>query len=636
MRFSSIAFLLIGASVWAPGAAAQNAGEWLAYGGDNRAAKYSPLDQIDARNVHDLKIAWRWRSTDQEIWKAHSDLAAGEFQATPIMIGGVLYTSTAMSQVAAIDPATGKTIWVFNPETWRVKMPTTKGFQHRGVAYWSDGKQGRIMIATGDSKLIALDAKTGTRIASFGDNGVVDLRVVGLVRQVSGPPLLYGHTSAVVVSNGVLVVGSYISDRAFDRFSPPGDVRGFDVRTGKLLWVFHTVPQEGEFGTGTWENESWKYTGAANVWAPISADDELGYVYLPVSTPTNNFSGVDRPGSGLFGDSLVCLNVKTGQRVWHFQFVHHGLWDYDTPAAPNLVDITVGGKRIKAVAQVTKQGFTYVFNRVTGEPVWPIEERPVPQSTRPGEKSWPTQPFPTKPPAFDLQGVTEDDLINFTPELRAEALEILKRYKYGPLFTPPDAKIPTIFMPGWLGGANWFGAAADPETGMLYVPSATAPLAYPLRAAAAGAGDNDNIAAAGGFLGGPRGLPLFKPPFSRVTAIDLNRGEIAWTAPLGDGPRDHPALKDLHVAPLGTPYARGRALLTKTLLFVVETDAREPRGPSTLHAFDKQTGKEIGRIPLTNTVMDVPMTYQAGSKQYIVVGCGARTAPHELIALSLP
>ena len=278
-------------------AAAQNIDEWFAYGGDNRAAKYSPLDQINARNVQQLKIAWRWASPDQQLLAAHQDLRAGEFQATPILVAGVLYTSTAMSQVAAIDPVTGKTIWIFDPETWRVKMPTTKGFQHRGVAYWSDGKQGRILIATGDSHLIALDAKTGKKLASFGDNGVVDLRTVGLLRPVSGPPELYGHTSAVVICRDVLIVGSYISDRAFDRFSPPGDVRGFDVRTCKLLWVFHTVPQQGEFGTDTWENESWKYTGAANVWAPISADDQLGYVYLPVSTTPAGRAGYARTPS---------------------------------------------------------------------------------------------------------------------------------------------------------------------------------------------------------------------------------------------------------------------------------------------------------------------------------------------------
>lgn len=606
-------------------------GSWPAYGADNRASKYSPLDQINKRNVNQLRIAWRWESPDSEILKQHSDLRPGEFQVTPIMIGGVLYASTAMSQVVAIDARTGKTIWRFDPETWRVKRPNTKGFQTRGVAWWSAGQQARIFMAAGDSRLIALDAKTGKKILSFGEDGEINLRKVGLSRPVEGPSELYGNSSPPIICRDVVVVGGYISDRATQRPMPPGDVRGFDVRTGKLLWTFHTIPQPGEFGNETWENDSWKHNGNTNVWAPMSADDELGYVYLPVSTPTGNFSGKERPGNGLFGESLVCVEAKTGKRVWSFQLVHHGVWDYDLPAAPNLVDITVDGRRIKAVAQVTKQGFCYVFDRVTGKPVWPIEERPVPQSKVPGEKTSPTQPFPTRPPAFERQGVTIDDLIDFTPELRAEAIGILKKFEYGPLFTPPGEN-PTILMPGAVGGANWNGAAVDPETGWLYVPSVTAPLVYPPR-------DPANATEMVGpvrLLRGRQGLPLFKPPYGRITAIDLNRGEIAWQVANGDGPRNHPAIKHLNLGPLGS-MGRPGPLLTRTLLFVGEGPPHGVADASPIfRAYDKATGKVVWEFKLDQHVVGAPMTYLAGGKQYIVVSCGFRKTPHELIAFSLP
>ena len=624
---------LVAGSLLATARSAGSIGEWPAYGGDNRSSKYSRLDQINQQNVQRLQVAWKWESPDGAVLKQHPDLRPGELQVTPLMIGGVLYTSTAMSQVAAIEAATGRTKWVFDPETWRVKFPTIKGFMHRGVAYWSSGKEARIFIATGDSRLIALDAETGKKLTQFGENGEVNLRKIGLYREVTGPADLYGHTSPPLVCRDVVIVGSYIKDRTSKRQLPPGDVRGFDARTGKLLWTFHTVPQKGEFGNETWLNDSWKYPGSTNVWAPMSADDELGYVYLPVSTPTNNFFGGERPGDGLFGDSLVCLEAKTGKRVWHFQMIHHGVWDYDTPAAPNLIDIKVNGRLVKAVAQVTKQGFCYVFDRVTGKPIWPIIERPVPQSQIDGERTSPTQPFPTKPPAFDRQGVTVDDLIDFTPELRAEALEILKKYEYGPLYTPPG-KTPVIFMPGVLGGANWNGAAFDPETGMLYVPSTTLPLAIGLGPSAGGESDFSAEIAGGGPVSGPRGLPLFKPPYGRITAIDLNRGEIRWMTPVGDGPRNNPAIKHLNLGPLGS-MGRIATLLTKTLLFAGEG----PQGPSSapvFRAFDKATGKVVWEYTLESHVLGAPMTYLADGKQYIVVSSGYQKWPHQLVAFSLP
>lgn len=615
-------------------------GEWPAYGGDNRAGRYSPLDQINATNASKLRIAWRWESPDVAILKQQRDLQPGEFQVTPIMVGGVLYTSTAMSQVAAIDAATGKTLWVYDPETWRVKWPTIKGFQTRGVAHWRAGQDERIFFATGDSRLLALNAKTGKKIAQFGDNGEINLRTVGLYRVAKGSADLYGNTSPPIVCRNVVIVGSYIKDRSTTREMPPGDVRGFDARTGKLLWTFHTVPQAGEFGVETWLNDSWKYTGNANVWAPLSADDELGYVYLPISTPTNNFYGGERPGNGLFGESLVCLDAKTGQRIWHYQLVHHGIWDYDLPAAPNLLDLKVGGPRIKAVAQITKHGSCFVFDRVTGKPVWPIEERPVPQSKLPTEKTAATQPFQTKPPAFERQGATEADLIDYTPQLHAEALETFRKFVSGPLFTPIAEK-PTILMPGVVGGANWGGAAVDPETGWLYVPSITHPTPLTLGKRR---GESDfayELTSGNVPLTGPRGLPLFKAPYGRITAYDLNKGEIVWVMPNGDGARQkvNEILRGLgqpnvDVGPLGT-VGRAGPLLTKTLLFVGE-GPHDPRAQPIFRAFDKATGKVVWTFKLAAHVMGVPMTYQVGGKQFIVVACGYREWPHELIALSLP
>ena len=451
----------------AEAAAKGGSGEWRAYGATNAATKYSPLSQIDATNVANLRIAWEWESPDAAIIEANPGLAPGEFQATPIMADGVLYTSTAFCQVVAIDPATGRNIWVHDPGTWKRGKYTSKGMQHRGVAYWRDGDDARVIIGTGDNRLIALDARTGEPIESFGKGGEVDLGVVGLQRPLARDPVdLFASTSPPTICRDVIVMGQYIHDRVVASEMPPGDVRGFDVRTGELKWTFHTVPMEGEFGWDTWENGSAARNGNANVWAPMAADDELGLVYLPGSCPTNNFYGGDRPGDNLFGNALICLDVKTGERRWHYQFVRHDVWDLDLPCAPNLVDIRIGRRRIKAVAQVTKHGFTFVFDRVTGRPIWPIEDRPVPASTIKGEKLSPTQPFPTKPPPFEPQGMTQEMLIDWTPELREEAQAIMAEYKTGPLFTPFSDQL-TIQRPAWGGGANWGGAAVDPETGVL-------------------------------------------------------------------------------------------------------------------------------------------------------------------------
>lgn len=623
----------------------QPSDEWPVYGRDKSNTKYSTLDQINRTNAKQLQVAWRWQSPDAAVAKANPRLRAWHYEATPLMIRGVLYVSTSFSQVAAIEATTGKTLWTHDPKSYEAGTPANLGFVSRGLAYWNDGESARVFIGTGDAHLIALDAKSGQPIAEFGKDGRIDL-TQGLSRPVDRK--LYSVTSPPLICRDVVIVGSSVLDFPVKKEMPPGDVRAFDVRTGKLKWTFRSVPQEGEFGNDTWEDGSWKHTGAANVWTIMSADDELGYVYLPLSTPANDFYGGHRPGNNLFGESLVCVEAATGKRIWHFQMVHHGLWDYDLPAAPNLVDIQVNDKKIKAVAQVSKQGFCYVFDRVTGQSIWPIEEKPVPQSKIPGEKSSLTQPFPTKPAPFDRQGAKEEDLIDWTPELRAEALKIFQKYDSGPLYTPPTEK-GTIYLPGWAGGANWAGAVADPETGMLYVPSITNPITVTLAKPFTLISDAKYVGSPG-FLSGPRGLPLFKPPFGRITAIDLNTGEHAWMVPLGDGPRDHPALKDLKLPRLGWPR-RGQLLITKTLLFAAQEGSMTRNRPSDaattkvgdividqpkFMAFDKANGELLAEIVIPSNVNGAPMTYRVGGKQYIVMPVGGSNLPAELVALCLP
>ncbi len=500
--------------------------------------------------------------------------------------------------------------------------------------------------------LTALNASTGEIYPDFGDGGHVDL-AAGL-----GPGRRFRWIGAPTVVRDVVVIGQSMGDAFVTKEAPRGDVRAFDVRTGALRWRFHTIPQAGEFGTDTWEDGSWEYTGHAPVWTLFSADEELGYVYLPVSSSTNDMYGGHRPGRNLFSQSLVCVDAETGERVWHFQLVHHGLWDYDPPAAPILMDITVDGRHIKAVAQLTKQAFAYVFDRVTGEPVWPIEERPVPRSEIPGEWTSPTQPFPTRPPAFDRQGATVDNLIDFTPELREEALEIVSRYTMGPLFTPPgivsddpNGSRGTIQLPGSQGGANVQGAAFDPETGYLFIPSITAPFVADILE---GNPEHTNLRYVAGrrmWIGGPRGLPLFKPPYGRITAIDMNRGEIVWQVANGDGPRDHPAIRHLELGPLGN-QGRPSPLVTKALLFVGESSGftglvrRVPRdmppeyapnyGEPWFRAYDKATGEIVWEVELPAKTTGGPMSYLHNGKQYIVVAIGDRQHAAELIAFALP
>lgn len=614
----------------------RRAEEWPAYGATNAAAKYSPLDGIHRGNLGKLRMAWEWESPDAGILDAHPELKPGEFQVTPIMIDGVLYVSTAMSQVAAIDAASGKTLWVYDPGTWRSGRTTSKGFLHRGVAYWSEGDDRRVLIGTGDARLIALDARNGQPVRSFGLDGEIDLRRIGLQRPVDATPSdLYGCTSPPLICRDTVVIGSYIHDRAIQALMPPGDVRGFDVRSGELKWAFHTVPLPGEDGYDTWLNGSAARNGNTNVWAPISADDELGLVYLPGSCPSNNVFGGGRPGDNLYGSTLIALDAETGQRRWHYQLVHHDVWDYDLPCAPNLIDLVVEGRAVKAVAQVTKQGFCFVFDRISGAPLWPIDELAVPQSTLAGERTAATQPWPTRPAPFEPQGITADMLVDYTPELKAEAVAMLARYAYGPLYTPYGGT-PTIIRPSWIGGANWQGAAVDPETGVLYVPSQSTISALAL-------GDDgspisrgaqmEEIAGAAEVVRGPRGLPLIKPPYSRITAIDLNRGEHLWSRPNGPGATADPAFAAYRLGWIGSQQ-RAALMLTKTLLFVGEGPHDRRYARKVLRAYDKQTGDLAGEIALPGHVLGAPMSYSVGGRQHIVCAMGFHERPHKLVAFA--
>ena len=620
--------------------------EWRHYGGDLASTKYSPLDQINAANLKDLTIAWRWPSPDNVVVKANPQARPGGYEDTPLMVNGVLYTVTSLGTFAAIDPETGTTIWQHDPQTWKAGRPGNLGYTHRGVAYWTDGKIERIISGTHDAYLISLDAKTGKLDPAFGVNGRADAMVdVPRAERVR----TYAINSAPVIVRNVIIHGANVPDGPANKEAPPGDVHGFDVRTGKLLWTFHAIPRRGEFGFETWENESSAYSGGTNVWSLMSADEELGYVYLPFGTPTNDYYGGHRLGNNLFAESLVCLDARTGKRVWHFQGVRHGLWDYDFPAAPILIDITVDGKKIKAVAQPSKQGFLYVFDRTNGRPVWPIEDRPVPQSTVPGERAATTQPFPTKPPAFERQGFTEDDVVDFTPEIKQRALEIARRFQLGPLFTPPSEK-GTIVLPGHGGGANYGGAAFDPDSQRLYVPSATIPILVKTVPGDPARGNLSYRHAP--TLGVPLvdGLLLVKPPYERITAYDLNKGDIVWQVPLGDGPRHHPLLRDLNVGPLGSD-GKGHPLLTKSVLFVSlsrpvaragEISERvgdrplskvAPESPK-FRAFDKASGELVWEFVMPKQPAATPMTYLHRGRQYIVVAIGAGDDA-ELVALAL-
>ncbi len=639
--------------------------DWPYYGADQGGTRYTPADQINRDNFDQLRVIWRYRPRDQQIYEmARANRSRdrdrdrgrgrgdrrrggprfGNNRGTPLAVNGVLYYGSPFNILVAVDGQTGEELWAFDPESWKVRS-TFLG-NSRGVSYWTDGEIERVFLATSTSHLYSIDAKTGLPDPNFGENGRVDLGAL-LRRPLSEEERRsYGVTAPPVVCRDVVAVGSAIVDANFrppSEYMPPGDVQAFDVRTGEKVWEFHTIPLAGEYGNETWESDAWKKYGAANVWATMTADEELGYLYMPVSTASHDYYGGERPGDNLFSESVVCLKAETGERVWHYQLVHHGLWDYDPAAVPLLLDVVVDGQPRKVVAQLTKQAFCFVFDRVTGEPIWPIEEKPVPQSQVPSEKTSPTQPFPTKPAAFERQGISEDDLIDFTPELREEAKAILARYDYGPLYTPPTEK-GVLLVPGQAGGVDWAGGAADPRTGVLYVPSHMAITHVELRPVRDLDAYSAFSARAGRHIRGPRGLPLVKPPYGSITAIDLNSGEHLWRTAVGEGPVDHPAIKDLDLPDMGWDN-RTFVLATPNLLLATSED---PHGladagrdyfvdrDAYLRAYDLASGEEIGRVELPSNAYGAPMSYTAGGRQYVVVPVGSSRRPPELVALAIP
>jgi quinoprotein glucose dehydrogenase len=622
--------------------------EWLNNRGDPGSTSYSPLDQINRDNVSKLRVAWRWKSDN------FGPTPEFYFRATPVMADGVLYTTAGLRRsVVAIDAATGETLWMYRLDEGARGTSAPRRSSGRGVSFWrsTDPQEGsRIFTITPGFQLIALDAHTGLPVASFGKSGIVDLKQ-GLPRVdelVKTPP---GSSSPPVIVGDVVVVGVAFAAGGAppSKVAVPGWVRAYDTRTGALKWTFHTVPQAGEPGADTWADKSFEYTGNTGLWTPFSADTARGYVYLPIEAATGDFYGGHRHGDDLFSDTLVCVDANTGKRIWHYQIVHHDIWDYDLPAPPVLADITVAGRKIPAVVQVTKMGLAFVFDRVTGKPVWPIEERRVPQSDVPGEKTAATQPFPTKPAPFEPQGLRREDLIDFTPEMKQQALEIVSHYRFGPAYTPPSVvteggNLGSLLRPSLSGGANWQGAAVDPETGILYVSSISSVSPIGLRADPK-ISDMRYIGAYGegfpkGSLGGPAGLPLIKPPWGRITAINLNTGDHVWMIPNSDTPdwaRDNPALAGIKLPRTGS-FDQVGLLVTKTLLFAGEGSGlyRAGGGGNKFRAYDKASGAMLHEITLPANQSGIPMTYETDGRQYIVVAAGAKGEPGELIALTLP
>ncbi len=636
-------------------------GDWSTYGGDLANTRYAALEQINAQNFDKLQVAWRF-STANLGPRVETNL-----ESTPLMVKGVLYsTGGTRRAVVALDAATGEQLWVHSEREGARGVNAPHQLSGRGLAYWTDGKEERILYVTLGYQLVALDAKTGMPVSSFGQNGLIDLKQDDdQVMDIDTADI--GLNSTPVVAGDIVVVGALHSNGNIPKTGKTnvkGYVRGFDAKTGKRLWIFHTIPKPGEFGYDTWLNDSATYTGNTGVWGQISVDEALGLVYLPVELPTSDFYGGHRPGNGLFGETLVALDLKTGVRKWHYQLVHHGIWDMDIPCAPMLIDINVNGQLIKAVAQPTKQALLYTFDRVTGKPVWPIEERPVPKGDVPGEWYSPTQPFPTKPAAYDRQGVTIDDLIDFTPELRKQAEEIVSHYKLGPAFTPPvvskaEGPLATLALGPPNGGTNWPGGSYDPETHILYVfsqteiapfgllpPSGANPpdIAYVQgNAAPATGGRGGRGGGGGGGRGGitVQGMPLVKPPYGRISAIDMNKGEILWQIAHGETPdvvRNSPALKGLTIPRTGRVGMIG-TLVTKSLLIAGEagffTMPNGERG-AMLRAYDKVSGKDAGAVAMPAPQTGSPMTYMLNGKQYLVLAIGGTGVPSELVAYKLP
>lgn len=666
-------------------------GEWPHYTGDLTGARYSPLDQINAGNFNKLEVAWRFKTDNLGTRPEY------KLEGTPLMIGGVLYaTAGTRRSVVALKADTGEVVWVHSEFEGARATNAPRQLSGRGLSYWSDGRgNDRILYVTTAYRLIALDAKTGARISTFGTDGVVDLKagvVHGTGQQVDLEKGDAGLHSTPTVVKDTVIVGMAMKEgmTVTTHDNAKGQVRAFDVRTGRQLWAFHTIPRPGQFGNDSWLNNSWATNGNTGVWTQISVDEELGLVYLPVESPTSDFYGGHRPGNNLFGESLVCVDLRTGQRKWHYQIVHHPIWDYDLSSAPLLADIKVNGKTIKAVAVPTKEAFLYVFDRVTGKPIWPIEERPVPKGDVPGEWYSPTQPFPTRPSAYARQSVTVDDLIDFTPEMREQAMKSLAAYSTGPMFNPPivskvGGKIAALTIGTTNGGTNWPGGGYDPETHTVFVPASNASIApiglieppegfsdikyvsgragqpfrvsegpgfgsaadfpqEPRRRPAPAAPTAPAAPPAGGGGGGAlqvQGLPILKPPYGLLSAINLDKGEITWQVPHGDTPdvvRNNAALKGMNIPKTGQNGAVG-LVVTKTLVIMgdpqVTTTPDHPRG-AMLRAYDKASGKQVGAVYLPAPQSGSPMTYSVNGKQYIVVAVSGGAYSGEYIAFALP
>ena len=621
-------------------------GEWPTYGGNLSNDRYSPLDQVAAENFSDMELAWRF-NTDIFGPRPESNL-----QVTPVMVGGVLYTTVGTRRAAvAIDAATGELLWMHRLDEGERGSSAPRRLSGRGLTYWDDGGSGVVLYVTPGYQLIALDAATGRRLSDFGDDGIVDLKQN--IDQDLEPTSEIGlHATPIVAGNTIIIGAAHLPGGSpKSRENVKGYVRGFDVRTGERKWIFHTIPTSDEFGNDSWLNDSWRYTGNTGVWAQMSIDPELNMAYIPVEAPTGDYYGGHRPGNNLFAGSVVAVDLDTGQRVWHFQTVHHDIWDWDLPSAPILTDITVDGRQIKALVQPTKQSYMFVLDRQTGEPVWPIEEVPVERGDVPGEWYSPTQPIPTKPPPVDRVEFGIEDLIDFTPELRAQAEEIVSRYKIGSLYTPPtvavaDGLLGMIQVPNSTGGVNWPGGSFDPETGMLYIYTKTQIGTLGLI--------NDPERSDMDFIRGTPegvsredrstsilGLPIIKPPWGRITAVDLNQGDIAWQIPHGEAPdniQNHAALEGFDMGRTGWPGRVG-TLVTKTLLIAGDSGFHTTDGGdqgAMLRAYDKATGEEVGAVYMEAPQTGSPMTYSVDGTQYIVVATSGGGRSGQLLAFRVP
>ena len=632
-------------------------GEWVSYAADVKGTRYMPLDQIDASNFSKLELAWRFSTNNLG--------PRPEFvlQGTPLMVGRTLYATGGGGNrraIVAIDAKTGELLWKHGLDEGARAAAAPRRLSGRGLAYWTDGEDDeRIIYVTIGYQLVSLNARTGQPVTSFGKDGIVDLKVgvvthaAGKAEQIDLEKGEIGLHAAPTVAGDTVIVGSAFSEGLNypKKSNTRGLARAFDVRTGKQLWKFDPFPKPGELGYDTWENNSLDYVGNMGVWAQITADVEEGLVYLPVESPTQDIYGGNRPGANLFGETLVAVDLKTGKRKWHFQFTHHPIWDLDIPAAPILADIVVDGKPIKAVAVPTKQSTLYVFDRVTGEPVWPIVEKPVPQSTVPGEKTFPTQPFPTKPPPYARNFLAKDDVIDFTPELRAEALKLLERYKWEEtLFSPPvvgdlNGILGAVQIGNTLGGTNWPGGGFDPESQVVFVQAANSGVSAYSVQHRPDLGDGQYVSGVAGRRGGGglnvQGLPLVKPPYGVLAAIDMTKGELKWQVAHGETPdnvRNHPLLKGIDLPRTGQNGSVG-LVITKTLVVLGDRMVTAPPGRergAMLRAYDKESGKEVGEVWMPAAQTGSPMTYMLDGRQYIVVAVGGPGFPGEYLAFALP